>query len=200
MRDVVLRLARKHNDPNYWTRGRLLQKEVVTMVKEARKNYIIDNLELYKNDSSKFWETMLLVLPKKKTAPIEVVYDPDKRELVRGECAANLINSYFSEIGGKINNSIPDSQEDFWPNFSEHEFEWGHVITPFDIMYVLDQTSLVKSSGIPSLSTRILIDFFKIKTELLCNVFNNCLKSGIHPAKWKNNVMISIPKKTIPRN
>lgn len=67
----------------------------VTLVKEARKT---DNLDLQRNNSSKFWKTMAVILPNKKSSPIEMVFDPDKKELVGGECASNLINDYFSNF------------------------------------------------------------------------------------------------------
>lgn len=109
------------------------------MVGNSRENYVSEKLTTYKGDSRNFWKSMELILPNKKTTTIQVVHDPDKDEMVGGKEAATLINNYFSTVGERLGSTIPPPQEEFWPQQSNCEFEWGNNIFPPDILYVVDQ-------------------------------------------------------------
>lgn len=90
------------------------------------------------------------------------------------------------------------SETDFWPKPTSTEFVWDYIITTFDILYYSKDFCKSKSSGITGISSRILLDFFIIKPEVMSNLFNKCLKTGIYPLSWKHSLMVPIPKNNNP--
>lgn len=125
-------------------------------------------------------------MPNKKSANITTIFDENLDEFV-GLDAANLINNYFSSIGKNLADNIDMVDCEFWPIQTDVKFDLGHSITDHDILYSIDDFSPSKSSGIKELSSRILLAFFKIKPDIMANLFNKCLTSGIYPSKIPGN-------------
>lgn len=132
-RDTVFRLARKHNDMDYWQRANSLRKQTETAVLQSRKEYVIDKLKTNQNDSKKFWQSVKLVLPDNRSSTINVVWDPEKNELVNGLYAANLINNFFCNIGRDLSSRIGQSDMEFLPTQTDCLFEWGRLISIRDV-------------------------------------------------------------------
>lgn len=124
-----------------------------------------------------------------------MIFDSDTNEKVSGASAANAINNYFANIGENLAKKRPKSNSEYWPNPTSSEFIWDYTITPFDILYYSKDFCKSKSSGITEISSRILLDFFTVKPDVMANLFNKCLVSGIYPALWKNSLMVPIPQK-----
>lgn len=149
------------------------------------------NLErTHRKDSKKYWKSVQLILPKAKTSGIEVIYDPDSCEVVGGITAANTINNYFSNIGEKLSGSLLPPTKEFWPTRTEMEFVWDYEILPSDIELYSKDFCPSKSLGIPGISSRLLLDFFLLKPEIMSNIFNKCLRTGIYPNLWKCSIMV----------
>lgn len=94
--------------------------------------------------------------------------------------------------------NLAASDQEFWPNYVNTKFVWEHVITPFDILYYSKDFCQSKSSGITGMSSRILLDFFTLKPDIMANIFNKCLVTGIYPDSWKYSLMVPIPKNNNP--
>lgn len=197
-RDTLLRLAVQKEDSGYWKRGIDLRKKILTYIKEAKRAYITDKLETHRKDSKKYWKSIELILPNARSSNIEVINDPTSGEIVNGTKAADVINEYFSNIGKNLANQLPTPTDEFWPPPANTEFIWDHIITPFDIDYYSKDFCPSKSSGIIGLSSRILIDFFLIKADIMADLFNKCLVTGIYPTSWKESIMVPIPKNKNP--
>lgn len=138
------------------------------------------------------------MLPNANSAGIEVIFDPESNEIVSGVSAANVINNYFANIGDKLAEKLPASKTDFWPKRVTTEFLWDLVITPFHILYYSKDFCKSKSSRISGISSRIPLDFFTVKPDIMADIFNKCLVSGIYPARWKHSIMVPIPKNNNP--
>lgn len=102
---------------------------------------------------------------------------------MKGTEAANLINCYFANVGENLAMQVADSEREFWPNQTDSVFDWGYRITEPNVLYNLDSFSLGMSFGIKDLSSRILLDYFKVKPDVMANLSNKCLDSGKHPCK-----------------
>lgn len=138
----------------YWKRGLELRKQVVDSIKEAKRSYITDKLEKHKKDSEKYWKAIRLILPNQRSAGIEVIYDPDSKEIVGGMTAANVINNYFASIWEKLANQLPACSTEFWPAKSDTEFIWDYAISLHDVHFYLKEFCAYKLSGIPNFSHR----------------------------------------------
>lgn len=124
-----------------------------------------------------------------------MVWDPSKKELVNGLSATNLVNEYFCNIGRKLSLEIEHTDMVFNPIQSENDFVWGSDISIRDVLECLNELPNWKSSGIPELSSKILIDCMKLKVDVMTCIFNYCIKKGIFPELWKISTMVPIPKK-----
>lgn len=60
-RDQVFKSASKSEDKALWKRGVNLRKQIITMVKEARRTYVQENLIKHAKNSEKFWQSVQLV-------------------------------------------------------------------------------------------------------------------------------------------
>lgn len=138
------------------------------------------------------------MLPNQRSAGIEVIYDPGSKEIVGGLTAANIINYYFADVGENLASKLPAAPTEYWPKESQTQFIWDLVITPSDILYYLKDFCASKSSGIHGLSSRILLDFFVLKPEIMAKLFNQCLITGTYPESWKCSIMVPIPKNNNP--
>lgn len=197
-RDTVFRLAIRKKDQSYWKRGLELRKKVVGYIKEAKRSYIVDKLEFHRKDSKKYWKAVQLVLPNTRSSGIEVIYDPITKELFDGLVAANVINNYFASIGENLARKLPESNLEYWPTNVQAEFVWEICISPYDIQIYVKDFCPSKSSGILGLSSRLLLDFFVFKPEVIAEVFNKCILTGIYPDSWKQSIMVPIPKNSNP--
>lgn len=153
-----MRLARKHNDDLYWSRGIELSKNVIKLVTESKREYVNEQLDRNKNCSKKFWNSVKLVLPDNKCSNIDVVWHPELEEYVSGTDAANLVNEFFSNIGKKLADKIGCPDTEYYPPDFGQNFVWGGFITVPEVLRLINQLSKHNSSGIPDLSSRILID------------------------------------------
>lgn len=126
-RDIVYRLARQHNDDSYWQRGAELAKTVTNLVKNSKKEFILDQLEKNRTDSKKFWNTVKILLPDEKDSNLEQIWDPNQNKMVSGLEASNLANTYFSTIGKKLALQIECSDTEYEPHQTDCMFIWGNL-------------------------------------------------------------------------
>lgn len=147
---------------------------------------------------NKYWKSVQLILPNSCSKGIEVIYDPGKDEVVGGIKAADVINEYFANIGENLAEKLPNATNSFWPKPVEVEFTWDCPIVPSDIEHYSKEFCPSKSSGIVGLSSRLLLDFFTLRPDVMATIFNKCLQIGIYPSLWKHSIMVPIPKNKNP--
>ena len=78
-------------------------------VKNARAEFIKEQLEFYKNDAKKSWKNIATVIPKNKsgvTQNFNNIHD-DNNDIIGQEHLAEHVNRYFSDIGLKLDEHIP---------------------------------------------------------------------------------------------
>ena len=81
-------------------------------VKNARADYIKEQLELYKNDSKKFWKNIAQIIPGRKSNIVRNfnnIHD-DTNGIINPNNLADHVNHYFSDIGLKLDELIPRQQ------------------------------------------------------------------------------------------
>lgn len=101
-RDTVMRQAKQTKNEETWKDGLALVKDVMTACKKSKQSYIIDKLHINRKNSRNFWDSVKLILPDKQSKSIDTVWDENKKEMVTGLQAANLIIDYFACIGEKL--------------------------------------------------------------------------------------------------
>ena len=93
---MLLATAKQTNQVVDWDIARRRRNEVKSLVKNAKSNFVKDNLQEYKNDSTKFWKSLNNILPSKKKLKCNIISlkNSDGSLSVNNKDAANEINHF----------------------------------------------------------------------------------------------------------
>ena len=111
-RDYLKKKAISLNSVNYFQAYKQCKNQVNKCIKQRKRTYYNSKLA-NSNNSKESWQTMNELLNRKsKTTKINQIIINDKA-IVGDEEIANKFNEYFSEMGKKLAEEIPDN--DFYP-------------------------------------------------------------------------------------
>ena len=133
-----------------------LNRDIETIVKNAKSEFIKENLNEHQNDSKKFWKTMSTILPtgKQKNTNKILLKDNMGNIIEDNKKAAGVMNDFFTSIGP----NLAANHQDPW-NYS------GKIIenniddirtNRIEISKLLKEININKSSAIPNLSSKVL--------------------------------------------
>lgn len=105
-----------------------------------------------------------------------------------------LRNAFFCNIGPDLASKVPKSKLHFELTPMLCTFEWGNRITVDEVIKEIDKLDTSKSSGIPSLSTKILKECLAFTVVKFTHLLNICIEKGVFPDKWKRAIVVPIPK------
>ena len=176
-------------------------KEYISVYKrlcrDAKKAYYSSKLQLYKRDSKKTWETLREALDcKSEKHQLPTTFIEDGNSITGDLNIANSFNTFFSNIGSELCNSIPQSKtsfKEFLKNRVEEKFVFTSV-TPELILEVGNSLKPKNSSGIDNISTKHLKLMLPVISLPLSHVFNLSLQTGFIPDKLKISRVIPIFK------
>ena len=171
-------------------------------VKLARADYIKEQLNTHKNDPKKFWKNIAEIIPNSKSniSNFSNIHDDDNN-IIPHENLASHVNCFFSDIGIKLDKTIPQTQT---VRIVDRPPVLAHTITRFDcvdevaLLEEINKISIYKSSGINNLPTYILRICLKILLQHLLVIINKSLFNGYFPMKWRKAIVVPIPKVNIP--
>ena len=99
---------------------------------------------------------------------------------------ANKFNEYFSEIGKKLAEEIPDNDFDplhyVTPVSNSFTFQ---TISEEDIYRIISSVKTSKSAGIDKISVKLIQAAGRTILNSLKNIFNLSLNTGIFRDDWK---------------
>ena len=157
-RDVFARLAKRKNDAEHWQIFRGKRNEYNACLKRAKNDYIVEQLNRYQNDQKKFWENVKDILPNRTGKHVGQVKDPCSQELLSPSDSVNAINTFFSEYGKKLCESLPNCPRPYEPAEVNHCLTEFQPVTTEKVMNLINSIKLYKSSGIRDISSRLLKD------------------------------------------
>ena len=99
-RDVALKRARKSKKPDEKRHARSIRNLVNHYIKQARSEYLKEQLENLKDKPKKFWNILNdIINPSNKSNTFKLT---DTQGICMGDTeAAEVINNYFANIGNK---------------------------------------------------------------------------------------------------
>ena len=103
-KDRVLSAAKRSNHHEDLILARRRRNEVKQIVKNAKSEFIKQNLELHENDSGKFWKSLKDIIPSKNNSNSNTItLNNDHGDLINNpKDTANEINSFFTLIGPNL--------------------------------------------------------------------------------------------------
>ena len=189
-KDEARKKAKRSNKDEDWARARTLKHLVKNTLKNAKRDFILNNLN-DKKDAKKFWKTINSVLPNAESKQLINLVD-DNNDIIPLEKSAESINKFFTNVG---NNLATQFDEDWVPNFPPVDFTMAdfntNVMSVKNLCRDIDET---KASAIDNLSSRILKHAFLALTVRLTRCFNMSLTSGIFPDEWKVAKVVPLHK------
>ena len=159
-KDLALRIAKKNKDPALWNEAKRLRNNCTKRLRDARAEYIKENLDNNTGNQNKFWKNIQNVIPStksKKKGNIKLI-DQDSNLDISEENTASYINDFFVNIG---------------PNLAKNcNQPWNFDGTPCDatlpnfetdldeVVKLCQKININKSSCIDNLSSEIIRDAF----------------------------------------
>ena len=191
-KDRALRRAKRSSNPEYWKIARRLRNDCLRDVRNAKSDYIKNELLENQNDSKKFWQQINAILPKGKGADLINLIDGITGIPVKDNDVQNFINDYFSTIGSKLAENF--NME--WTYTGRHcDIEIMNISTNSDeVLKLTKEIDITKSSAIDYISSRIIKDFFSNFPNTITKVFNHSLHTGFTPTSWKSATIIPLKK------
>jgi hypothetical protein len=168
-------------------------------IRQAKAMHHIQTFTQYKNNPKQTWKSINSILHRgmKKDAPIETLKDSDENNITSPIEISNTLNKFFTEIGSKIADTIPQTNETYTtylPNITPPPFDF-HQVQPDDIDKIIRSLQPKHSSGQDNISTILIKSLREELTEPICLIINQMFYTSIFPNKLKIAKIKPIHKK-----
>ena len=207
-RDRAMKFVKREPTPANILKAKSLRNEAKLAFKTIREEFIKSKLEEYADDPKKFWKELANVIPGNKSQnSCTFNLKTDNHEALSNAVAASYVNDYFATIGQKLADKI-DDPTNTEITFLEDVLRQNFLNLPkLNILsFTLEELEkeiknieIYKSSGISTISSRILKDVWMDFPYLLLDILNKSIKYGIFPNDWKHGMVIPIPKVVNPQ-
>ena len=194
-RDIALKRARKSKKPEEKRHARNIRNLVNHYIKQARSEFLKEQLENLKDKPNKFWNILNdIINPGNKSNTFKLT---DTQGICMSDIeAAEVINRYFANIGKKLaENIILDQGED--PPELDQLMPPTFELPPIDFPTVYKLTKNIKdykSSGMSTISSKIWKIFADTYNNLFVHLFNlKCIQAH-YPDEWKVATVVPLPK------
>ena len=192
-KDRLLSKAKRSDKQNDWTIARQRRNEVKRLVKEAKSEFIKDNLIQHENNSKKCWHSLKDVLPSQNTKNSKIILKNSDGNLIENpKIMANHMNDFFTSIGPNLARNMRDP----WVYSGTEVVDSIPDITTNsdEVLKYLKEINLTKSSAIPHLSTKILKPALMLLCDKLTFIYNLCFQNSCFPKAWKKAIVTPLPK------
>ena len=180
-----MKRARKRKDENSWRDARRLRNQCVRRLRDAKAEYIKNNLDNNLGNQKKFWKNIQDVLPSKKKNSNSNIKLADKAsgKQIEDKDTASYINDFFVNIGPNLANKC-NTQWKFRGDICENNIE--KITTNIEeVIKLCDKINVNKASCIENISSQILRDAFLSVPMKVVELFNCSFKNAKIPPKWK---------------
>ena len=165
-------------------------------IRAAKNNYYGELLTSYRGDISKTWQTLNELIGKSHDKTTCTSIKIDDMEITDSNLISNKFCEFFTSIGQKCAENIPDSKVPFTHHLKgaySHSL-FLSPITPGDMISIMGQIKSKSSSGNDNISSKLLKS---IKGEIaypLSVAINSSLSSGVVPNCMKIAKVIPLYK------
>ena len=200
-RDYYYKKAKKHGIDNDWEIAKYLRNQTNKNIRKAKAEYVINQLELCKEDSSRFWRTINSVFPSKLHEKVNIKLNKDKEE-VPSEDTADYINDFFINVGNPITTNTHSYQpvaDGLNTNLETPTLDFDQV-TQAEVFRISEQLNVNKSSGITNINAQVIKDSLLALNGQFAHILNTSLNTCNFPDDWKKAKVVPIPKGGDPTN
>ena len=198
-RDTAWAKAKLSGNEEDWATARRLRNWANNSVKAAKADYLRNKLEENMRNPKTFWRNIKNVLPEQSSGCINIK-NPLSNDTLPKDMQAQVINDFFAGIGDKLAEGFDGTDHPIPCNIDDAaKLEIRHI-TQVEVLKLIDNIFIYKSSGIDNVSGRVVKDFLTLISRELTVLNNNILDTGLYPDKWKIATATPIPKVTTATN
>ena len=196
LKDELFKQFRISRDPIDWQNFKIQNNIVKTMIRNSKETFIQDQLEQNSGNPNKFWRYVnnITGLGKNKTSTNHIILQDDTGNDMEGNAAAEYMNQYYATAGYNLMHKFNTTWS---PNNSMYKVYGGfqfEEISEYEVLKLVKDIKLSKSSAYKELSSRLFKDAFMILIKEITYLFNICIQTGLFPKEWGRAEVTPIPK------
>lgn len=196
VRDGLYVRAIAENSAKVWEEYKRMRNQIVSQIKNEKEQFFRNTIDYNKQNPRKMWKNLKLLLPEKSSVtPVEINFENQK--LNNDLRIAEEFNKYFVNSINEIVSSIPKySPQDgitYVSRGTNYSFSKFKPLSMTDFKGMLGELKNV-GGGMSGISTKVLRDVCCVAADRLLNVINTSLANGEFPDKWKESIVIPVPK------
>ena len=195
-KDDLLRIAKSTNLPDEWIAARNARNMVVSLVKNAKRDFLLDEVNNVHNPN-KFWSKMQSLFDEKSSSGHINIVNSQTGLQVPDDEIPNYANSFFGNIGNSIIDSTGFSIENWEYNGQEYLKPLTKEITIEEVLNEIGNLKISKHSGIENVSTKIIRDALLSPSHQFMYLLNLIIRKNEIPNTWKCAKITLLPKMVI---
>ena len=210
-RDYLYTKAKKSGCEDSWNIAKHLRNVTNANIRQAKRDFVLAELESCETDCKRFWYTIRSVIPSNKGDTRQEIMLKDKGKKLPKDKVAHHINDYFINIGkmGKTdNNTTPQPVMTTKDNVMGDTIQGCNITTsdemtePWsvdefnvdEVLKIVKDINVSKSSGLQNVSSLIVKEAFTFLIAQVTYMFNLSLATSVFPKAWNEALVIPIPK------
>ena len=166
--------------------ARFARNYVAGLVKNAKREYIVDNMNANHNNHKKFWDNIHRLHAHKQDEPNISLKKHDTSNPISDQNTPYFVSDFFVNIGTKLANNHPFNKDTY--AFHGHEYPEVFDIHPVDHTIVQKEISnlqIGKPTSIDNISTKIRKDALLALLNQFTYLINLSISHKTFPDKWK---------------
>ena len=193
-RDYFYRKAKKEGGEDAWNIAKYLRNTTNSNIRQAKRDFILGELENNEGNAKKFWEVIRQVIPSGKSSHNkDIMLKVKGVNLEKGQ-VADHINEFFINVGKVASKSCRKDVGGRKQHEQRPGLEGFDDVRSVEVFKVIKAINTSKSSGLENISSFIIKEAFSMLTSEVTYMYNLSLTTGIFPDKWKMGLVIPIPK------
>ena len=199
-RDEAVKVAERTDATEDEVYARKIRNRTKNLANKAQIDSYNNQLDANSGNQSKYWQHIFTILNKNKN-DTKFNWEDDNFVVLDQSEVPNYINAFFfTSIGTKLVDENPKMQVFFKLPEIDNTIELFELqeIQMDQLMSLLKQIKVFKSSGIDNISSQVLKDALFILNNQMLYLINLSIRSGVFPNKWKRSTAIPLPKVNNP--
>ena len=194
-KEELFRIYKNTKDPEDWAAFKEQNIFVKSQIKSGKEEFVKESLKENSGNPRKFWRTInnLTGLGKNKAKTTNIQIKTAEGKFLNGSEAVEHINDYYVNVGPKLAEKFPDN----WTlpdNINGAEKFDFSTTSDYEVLKMVKDVKISKSSAFPDLSTRLFKDAFEKIIPELTHLYNCCIRNSIFPTIWGYAEVSPIPK------
>ena len=176
------------------------KNKLLNIIRHSKKKYYEQLFFSLQGDMKKTWSHINNVLGNKRQSTMPSQMFLDNHKFTSKHNIVNQFNTYFVNVGKKLQNSISNSTQSY-ESFISYNSPASFFIRPITNNEIIDISSFIKpgkASGPDEISPRVVKESIYCIVQPLCNIYNLSFTTGIVPNKLKIAKIVPLFKKKNP--